>query len=302
MDLTWAALFLSPEGHIYARYGGRDAKGPDTRNTLAGLRFALEAALKQHREEPGRQAPAADKPLYIENVSAARSATGCIHCHQAKEILRQQEVNTTGDWDRLGRWVYPLPENVGLTLDLERGNLVKAVAPASPAAQVGIKPGDTLVRLNGRPVHSFADAQFALHKAPWKGAIEVEWQRGGALQEGELTLAPGWKKTNLTWRPSLMDLLPSLAIFGTDLTSQEKQALGLATKRLAFRQDGPVPPSAFKLGIRENDIILGVDNLALDMTVEQFLGYLRQNYLIGDRVTLNVIRGDKRLNLPIALP
>jgi membrane-associated protease RseP (regulator of RpoE activity) len=292
---------MHPDGHVYGRYGGRDAKGADTRNTLAGLRYAMEAAVASHRAYVSPAAAAAGKPLYIERVPAARGANGCIHCHQAKEILRQQDVNTRGTWDRESRWVYPLPENLGITLDLDRGNLVKAVAPGSAAAHAGIRPGDALARLHHLPVHSFADAQYALHKAPAKGTIAVAWQRGAQEHAAELIVAAGWKKTNILWRPSLMDLLPSLPLFGTDLTTPQKQELRLAAKRLAFRQDAPVPVSAEKLGVRENDVIIGVDDLVLEMTVEQFLGYVRQSYLIGDRITLNVVRAGKRVDLPITL-
>src|SRR5262249_13186344 len=157
--------------------------------------------------------------------------------------------------------------------------------------------GDVLVRLGGRTVHSLADAQYALHKAPRRGAISIAWKRDGAEQQGELQVDEGWKKTNLTWRPSLMDLLPSLSVYGTDLTAPEKKALGLTLARLAFRQDAPVPASAKKLGVVAGDVIVGVDGLQLECSVEEFLGYVRRNYLQGERVTLNLIRGHKRLDL-----
>jgi hypothetical protein len=302
MDLTWAALFLNADGHIYGRYGGRDAKGPDTRNTLAGLRYAMEGVLADHRAYTGKAQPNGAAPLYMEKVPAYKvHARGCVHCHQAKEILRA-DADANGGWDPMTRWVYPLPENVGITLDLDRGNKVQAVEAVSPAAKAGIRAGDTILRLNQRPVHSFADASYALHKAPWKGTIPIVWSRAGENHEGELALGAGWKKTNLTWRPSLMDLLPSLALFGTDLSAKEKRALGLTPTQLAFRQDAPVPPSVKKLGVQEGDVILGIDGLTLELTVDHFLGYVRRNYLQGDRVTLNVVRGQKRLDLPIKLP
>lgn len=303
MDLTWAAFMMRTDGHIYGRFGGRDAKSADSRNTLAGLRYALEAALREH----GGAVPSAiaidDHPLIIDKTPsyAAYAKQGCIHCHQAKEILRL-EANRKGKWDPASRWVYPLPENIGITLDLDRGDRVKEVAASSPAEKVGLRAGDTLVRLNSRPVHSFADAQHALHLAPARGAVPVAWSRDGAEHKGELQLADGWKKTNITWRPSLMDLLPSLPLFGTDLTAADKKSLGLAPGRLAFRQESPLPPSGKALGVREGDIIVGIDSLALELTAEQFLAYVRRNYLLGDRVTLNVVRGGKTLDLPCKLP
>ena len=44
-DLTMMIFFLNADEHIYGRYGGRDGKNPDGRHSLAGLRYAMQAAL-----------------------------------------------------------------------------------------------------------------------------------------------------------------------------------------------------------------------------------------------------------------
>lgn len=300
-DLTWAGFFMNADGLVYGRFGGRDAKGPDTRNSLAGLHFAMEQALETHRRH-AHDKPSLTAPVYAEKYPSARKVVrnGCIHCHQVKEIRRQEDKDA-GTWKRDSIWVYPLPENIGITLDPDRGNLVRSVLPDSPAAKAGLNVGDTLATLNGRTVFSFADAQYALHYAPGRGAIAVSWNRDGQLMTGSLGVAEGWRKTNLTWRPSMLDLLPSLTVFGYDLTAKEKVSVGLGEKQLAFRQIAPVHSEAQALGVREGDIIVGVDNLKLEMTVEKFLGYVRQNYLVGDRVTLNVLRDGKKMELTTKL-
>src|SRR5206468_1963659 len=111
-------------GLVYGRFGGRDAKGPDTRNSLLGLRFAMEKALETHRAR-AHEKPDLATPVYAEKYPSARKVVrnGCIHCHQVKEIRRQEEKDA-GTWTRASVWVYPLPENVGISLDPERGNLV----------------------------------------------------------------------------------------------------------------------------------------------------------------------------------
>ena len=83
----------------------------------------------------------------------------------------------------------------------------------------------------------------------------------------------------------------------TAYTEAEKQALGLDAKRLAFRQEAPVHAKAKAMGVQENDIILGVDDKKLEMTMDQFLGYVRQNYLIGESMTLNLLRNGKKVKL-----
>jgi S1-C subfamily serine protease len=116
-----------------------------------------------------------------------------------------------------------------------------------------------------------------------------------------LKVKDGWRKTNLTWRPSMLDLLPSLTVFGYDMTPKEKKSLGLDEKQLAFRQVSPVHSEAQAIGVREGDVVLGIDSLKMELTVEAFLGYVRQNYLVGDRVTLNVLRDGKRVDLTTKL-
>jgi serine protease Do len=175
------------------------------------------------------------------------------------------------------------------------------VAPDSPAARVGVRAGDTLASVNGMPVASFADVQYALHRAPARGHVPISWRHDGRTRTADLNLAEGWRKTNLTWRPSMLDLLPSLSLSGEDLTAAEKRALGLSAKRLAFRQDKIVHSSVRAAGVRGGDVVLGIDGQPLEMTVDQFLAHVRKNYLVGDRVTLNILREGKRLDLPLKL-
>jgi membrane-associated protease RseP (regulator of RpoE activity) len=302
-DLTWFAFFLNADEHIYGRYGGRDARSADSRLSPAGLKYAMQAALAAHQKAvPEPPAARADKPLLVEDLPAAkRQRKGeCIHCHQVYEFRRAAQKES-GTWHREDLWVYPLPENVGLTLDVDHGDRLRAVAPDSPAGRAGLRPGDILRTVNGQPVASFADVQYALHRAPATGRIPISWQRGTETRTAMLELAQGWRKTNLTWRPSLLDILPSLTLFGDDLSADEKKGLGLSAKRLAFRQQEPVHALARAAGIQAGDVIIGVDGRPLEMTMLEFLAYVRKNYLVGDRITLDIIRDGKRLDLTYTL-
>ncbi len=301
-DLTWMVFFLSPDERIYGRYGGRDARDAEARLSLAGLRYAMTAALESHKHGGGIAPERKGPPVRAEDYPAAKrpNAAGCIHCHQVNEF-RRDALKSSGQWRREDLWVYPLPENVGLTLEVDVGNRVAKVAPNSAAERAGVRPGDQVQSLNGYPVASIGDAQYALHRAPVKGSIPIAWQREGKSLQGELSVAEGWRKTNLTWRPSLLDILPSPTLFGDDLSAAEKKALGLAPERLAFRPLSPLNKDTREAGIRADDVIVGVDNQPLEMTAEDFLGHLRRNYLLGDRVTLNLLRGGQRVELPLTL-
>jgi hypothetical protein len=302
-DLTWMSFFLNADGTVYGRYGGRDAESADSRVSLAALRYAMKAALARHRRgEAGRPRPRTEPPRTVEQFPAARRLPGraCIHCHQVYD-LRRESLQAAGKWRLDEVWVYPLPENIGLTLDVDRGDVVTRVAGGSAAARAGIRTGDRLRTIDNRSIASFADVQYALHRAPAKGSLTIVWQHAGVTKKGELALAEGWRKTDISWRWSLRGLEPSPWVRGDDLTAEEKKALGLDEKRLALRQGPFVSEPARQAGIRQNDVILGVDGKMLEMTARQFDAYIRLNYKVGDRVTYNILRKGERMDLSLRL-
>jgi hypothetical protein len=301
-DLTFMVFFLDSEEHIYARYGGRDAEGPDSRHSLDGLRYTMNSVLQMHGHARKAFAPKSqDAPKYIRQFSAGRRGGRCLHCHQVKEILNT-ELQKLGQWSRDSIWRYPLPENLGFTLEIDRGNVVKEVRKQSPASAVGLDRGDIVQELKGVPIHSFGDAQYALDRAPNTGSIDMSWLRGGQLMAAKLSLPEGWRKGDITWRPSMQRYVPAARLYGVDLTIEEKKARGLPDAHLAFRQKDSIPTQAREAGIRPGDIILGVDDKQLDgMDVIDFLRYVRRTYLIGDKVTVNLLRDGKRMNLPMTL-
>jgi predicted metalloprotease with PDZ domain len=300
-DLTFMVFFLSPDERVYARYGGRSESGPDERQSLAGLRYTMESVLAEHSSNNQRFAPMqSGKPFYITEIAPARGLGRCIHCHQAKEVI-YNKLDREGNWNVDLAFRYPLPDNLGMKLEVDRGNTVEEVVADSSAAKAGLRRGDAIVTLNDVPVHSFGDAQFALDRAPKTGAIEISWRREGGIHRGKLELPDRWRRTDISWRPSLQNLVASARVYGENLTEEEKQTIGLSPKQLAFRQKSSVPPQAHKAGILEGDIIVGVDDRYLEMRAYDFLTYIRCNYVKGEVVTVNAIRNGRPLRLPMKL-
>jgi len=308
-DLTWAALFLSPEGKTLGRYGSREASSSSSQLSLEGLRYALEQALKRQHAVAASGAKAAHanagpgKGKTVEDYPAIGrlAPKACIHCHQVYEFRREAK-QAAGTWSRSELWVYPEPANVGLLLDIHQGNkIVKVLAP-SAAAEAGIAAGDILREINGVAIASIADVQFALHGAPPRGRVTVSWKRGNKDCAGVLELKEGWRTTDLSWRWSLKSLAPAPCVHGDDLSAMEKQALGLTPASLAFRQGPFLSVPARHAGIQINDIIIGVDHRKLEMSARQFEVYVRVNYHPGDTVIYNILRGKLRLNLPLRFP
>jgi S1-C subfamily serine protease len=300
-DLTFMIFFLNAEEKVYARYGGRDAENPDKRQSLAGLHYTMQSVLQMHQRAEKAFAPRSQESTRVlRQVFDQRGLGHCMHCHQVKETLNA-ELQKAGKWSRDLVWRYPLPENVGFTLDVDRGNVIGQIKEKSPASAAGLQAGDVVQRLNGVPIHSFADAQFALDRAPSAGSIEVVWQRGDQVQKAALSLRDGWRATDLSWRPSMQHFVPSPRLYGSDLVPAEKKALGLSPTQLAFRQKHPLSEEARAAGIRQGDIILGIDDKLLETDMAGFYEYIRSTYLIGDRVTVNVLRDGKRQGFRLTL-
>jgi S1-C subfamily serine protease len=244
-------------------------------------------------------------PIFLEKPRFIRDLTGqvgfrrgCVHCHQVKEILNDG-LRQAGRWSREMVWTYPLPDNLGMELEIDRGNVIKEIKPKSPAARAGLQAGDVVQQLNSVPIHSFADAQFALDRAPASGEIPISLSRGKRNLETKLSLPDGWRKTDISWRASMQRFVASPHLWGEDLPVREKKALGLSAKQLAFRQQNSIPAPVKAAGIRGGDIILGLDDQSLEMDVAVFARYIQKNYLAGDKVTINILRDGKPLKVPM---
>ncbi len=300
LDLTFMVFFLNADQKIYGRYGGRVAKNAEERQSLEGLRFTMKSILQEHKKQNSRFANRVlAKPLYTRQI-VTRPGGGCIHCHQAKEML-YNKLYQDGKWNRNLAFRYPPPDNLGLKLDVEKSNVIEKVIAESPAARVGLESGDVVTTLNSFPIHSFGDAQFALDKAPETGTIKITWLRNRKPFAGEIQLAKGWRRTDISWRRSVYHLIPSLHVFGNDLSAEEKKELGLSPKQTAFRQDQQLHSHARKAGIQVGDVILGINHQKWEMEMLPFLRHVRRKFLIGERVIINVLREGKRLDIPMEL-
>jgi S1-C subfamily serine protease len=293
-------FFLSADDKVYARYGQRNGKSADALQSLKGLHYTMKSVLDSLAGEKKLVSP----KTYDNSVTIREIAGGgrrCFHCHQVNEVF-DKGLKEAGKWSREKVYRFPLPDNLGITLDVDRGNKVSQITADSQASKVGLQKGDVLQLLGGVPIHSIADTQFALNRAPAKGSLEMAWMRDGKQLTGNLSLSVGWRKSDIRWRPSLRRMIPSLPLRGTDLTESEKKAMGLPPKQLAFRVPNNVSAQAKAAGVQSGDVVLGLDEKDLpNMKVEGLREYVKREYLVGDKVQINVLREGKRVSLPITL-
>lgn len=200
-DLTWMGFFLNAGQGIYSRFGGRAADDAEGRLTVAGLKNTMRRVLSLHQKTPEEAAPAPVRPKYPQDLFVTKG-TGCMHCHHVWEGLRKQ-AKKDGTFSRALLDVYPLPENIGLEMNIDAGNRVARVQPASPSARAGLKPGDVLDRIALVKILAQGDMLWALHNAPAQGRLPIAWLHDGQPRSAVLDLPAGWKQRDTSWRRSL---------------------------------------------------------------------------------------------------
>lgn len=310
LDLSWWGWFLSPRGEIYSVFGGRDHVSDETRISKDALVATLRRVL-DHHYDPKRETRSADDPAattegkpqtpktlpgygpWREQSGAEVKAQACIHCHQVAEILRQPAVDLRRFDKRSDFDVWPLPENVGLTVDRDHGLRVTKVDPGSAAEKAGIRPGDELAAAGGRPLFSQADFRGVLHRGPrGAGSIDVRWLRDGALKTGRLDVAGGWRKTVLDWRMSVSqgNVGGSPGFFPLAFNSQKRKARGIPEGTMAVEPFmGPNPRTpAHAAGVRGSDAVTSVGGESPNVAGRAFLVWFKMRYEPGDEVKVTV--------------
>lgn len=317
-DMSWAALFLNADMIVYGRYGSRNASGKDSSDGLLSVQAfykAAERALKLHASYPGNKAELAGKqssqaeyatprqiPGLTERPALAGERRECIHCHMVKEFALRARWQD-GRLSLADLWVYPLPANLGITTDLDDGLAITAVKDGSPAGQADVAAGDKLVSINGQPLISLADIQWALHRAPAEGKLEVKVNRRGSTQARSIVLPAEWKKSDIAWRASSwyglrqgfkVELLPD----------GERQSRGIAAGQMALVVKGLFGQNAAKVkeaGVAMNDVIVAVDGQTAAKTESEFLTDLRLKHGPKDSVKFTLLRGSERREVTIPM-
>lgn len=332
LDVSWWGWFLDPDGRVLGVFGGRDTQGDQTRVSVQSLAATLARVL-DHFSDPRRPTWDIDGPLPITagEPLTVRSLpwwddwtklpfrgvdeNGCLHCHQTAELLRHDDV-AAGRFDKQRDFdVWPLPENVGITLDLHDGLLVTAITPGSPADRAGLKPGDRLAGALGRRLFSQTDFRAALHNGPWlaPGTVPIAFTRGDAdartIHTADLALSGHWRDTDLGWRTSVADAPvgagPGFS-WALRLAPAERKKLGLEGRLAVKPWFGPpavqAKSPAYKAGLRPTHVITAVNGQSPNIEERAFMVYIRQTFNPGDRVTLTVRDGSRTRDISYTLP
>jgi len=202
--------------------------------------------------------------------------------HVKDELAKSGHV-TRG---RIGVAIQSVDQSLAQSFGLPKpaGALVSAVADNSPAARVGIKPGDVILAWNGTPIDDSAELPgLVADTAPGKHATVKLW-RNGAEQTLGVTVA------NM---PD--DKVASAEGANPDANSGK---LGLTVQQgdqglVVADASGP----AARAGVQEGDVILAVNNQPVK-SVDQLRRLVAK---AGNHVALLVQREDAKVYLPVDL-
>ncbi len=307
-DQTWAVFFMNSDRTIYGRYGTRAGNKANaaTHISLAGFKNATRRALDLHRAYPanrgelvGKTGPQPDYPVAEKIPTLAEKAKGpttpksCIHCHMVTAHVRKDRYRKH-QLSRADIWLYPLPENIGLKMDVENGVIVKEVVATSPARKAGIRAGDKLLTLGGQRIISQADIQWVLHRAPENASLLATLEREGRNVEVDLALEGDWKETNLSWRETSWSLRPGIWTIPLDEKKRKQKRIPSGSLALRIKWVFPRARLAKKAGLRDGDIILAVDGDSTPRNESEFMEHVRLRHPPGGKVKLTILRGTDR--------
>ena len=325
-DLSFSTLFFNGDGTLYGRYGSWMHQKNPQEKTTASYKHALEAALELHKGYPANKASLAGKqglptpfktpvemPALMQKYTLDLNWNGkvvqsCVHCHQIGDSLRlsyrdkKQPIPTN--------LIYPMPspETIGITLAADKKAQVDGVATGSIAAKAGIKKGDNLTALDGQPLISQADFSWALHRAADAGVLKATVKRGGKEQVIDLTLPAGWRsKSDIARRVGTWPMrgMATGGMVLEDLADTDRTQRGLAKDGMALfvKSVGQFGKhaAAKNAGFQKDDVIVSIAGSNSRQTEGELIGYLLQNYPMGQNVKATVLRGTQKIELTLPM-
>jgi predicted metalloprotease with PDZ domain len=314
-DLTFSVLLMHPDGTIYHRYGTRDWTGASDRLSIESLTRLLRDAVADHEayaknprpRETMQRRTLEDIPPFAERLKG-KDKPDCYHCHFVHEFEREH-AQRERRWSPDDRWLWPLPEQIGLKLDAADAPLVKEAVKDSAAAKAGLKAGDRLTTFGGQRVRTEADVQWILQTMPVAGGeVAVEAERAGQRVSATVKLGKGWKvqsALDYSWRPAMWLLRPDPGFGGSDLTADQKKALGLKEDAFAIRvgylidwgDRAETGRNARKAGVQKEDVLIAVDGVRDFENHAHFQTWFRFTRRAGEKVELLFLRDGKQVTV-----
>ncbi|VTM92102.1 serine endoprotease DegQ [Raoultella planticola] len=169
-----------------------------------------------------------------------------------------------------------------MNIDAQRGAFVSEVLPNSGSAKAGIKSGDVIVSMNGKPLSSFAELRSRIATTEPGTKVKLGLLRDGKPLDVEVTLD---KSTSSTASADL--IIPALQ--GASLSDGQMKD---GTKGVAVDNVDKGSPAA-QVGLHKDDIIIGLNRERV-RSIAELRKVLESKPAV---IALNVIRGNESIYL-----
>jgi serine protease Do len=177
----------------------------------------------------------------------------------------------------------------------KEGVFVEQVTAGGPSEKAGMKDGDVIVAINGKPIHDGNQLIGTVTSTPLGNALNISVDREGKRHELKVVVADlaqifpdqyGSGREN-----SSKDLEPTAVSFGMqiqNLTDQQADRLGV--KQKGGVQVVSVEPNSFAedIGLSQGDIIVSINRQPVNTTDD--IAKIRGTLRAGDAVQFKVLR------------
>lgn len=167
-------------------------------------------------------------------------------------------------------------------LDVQRGAFVSEVLPNSGSAKAGIKSGDVITSLNGKPLNSFAELRSRIATTEPGSKVKLGLLRDSKPLEVEVTLD---KSTSSTASAQL--IIPALE--GATLSDGQAKS---GTKGVVISNVEKGSPAA-QVGLHKDDVIIGMNRQQTE-SIAELRKVLETKPAV---IALNVMRGNESIYL-----
>jgi len=212
---------------------------------------------------------------------------------EATRVSEQLRVGGRVIRGRIGVVIARLTREVAESIGLGKpvGALVQSVEAGGPAEKAGVEPGDVITKVDGRTVETSVELPRIVGsiKPGTKATLQVF--RRGSNRDLSVVVAEFEPERVAARKPpepstAKPPMVSSIGVAVSDLTDAQKRELKLKNGVRVESVEG----AAARAGIRENDVILSVDNVEVT-SVKQFETAMA-NLNKTKPVTLLVRQGD----------
>jgi Do/DeqQ family serine protease len=162
------------------------------------------------------------------------------------------------------------------------GAVINTVIGGSPADKAGLKKGDVVTAVNGRPVRTGYDLRNQQALTPIGQVLDLAITRDGRTRNVRVNVETPARAQGL--RPEAIAELP-----GTQLAAIPRELERRGVYVLEVVKDS----EAFQVGLRENDVLLGINGRYVN-TPQDVKNAIRD---ANRFVVFNLVRGDNRIDL-----